>query len=201
MKFTELEMIEVERTEFPENRLAGLQTSDDEQPVDLKPISMEREVQELCRRLVVSASAAGKTISSCESFTAGLFCAEVAGIPGASKVLKGGLVTYFTKMKEQLAGVSPDVIERYGVVSKECAAAMAANTRELTQADYCVSFTGNAGPSAMEGKPAGLVYCALADAEGVDWYCWKMSLERNALRLKAVSLMCEMLLEKIEQNV
>ena len=39
------------------------------------------------------------TISSCESLTAGLFTSTIASIPGASAILKGGLVTYFTPMK------------------------------------------------------------------------------------------------------
>ena len=39
------------------------------------------------------------TISSCESLTAGLFTSTIASIPGASAMLKGGLVTYFTPMK------------------------------------------------------------------------------------------------------
>ena len=38
------------------------------------------------------------TISSCESLTAGLFTSTIASIPGASAILKGGLVTYFTPM-------------------------------------------------------------------------------------------------------
>lgn len=90
------------------------------------------------------------TISSCESLTAGLFTSTIASIPGASSILKGGLVTYFTPMKSVLAHVDVNLIQNYGVISEECAYAMAKNTREIMNVDYCVSFTGNAGPSAWE---------------------------------------------------
>lgn len=65
------------------------------------------------------------TLSSCESLTAGLFTSTIASIPGASAVLKGGLVTYFTPMKSVLAHVDVDLIQKYGVISEECAYAMA----------------------------------------------------------------------------
>mgnify|MGYP000559171954 CR=1 FL=1 len=103
-----------------------------------------------------------RTIASCESLTAGLFSAEIASVSGASKALKGGIVTYFTEIKEKVVGVDTEVISKYGVVSKECADQMAQKTRELLESDYCVSFTGNAGPDTMEEKPAGLVYCSIA---------------------------------------
>ena len=57
------------------------------------------------------------TISSCESLTAGLFTSTIASIPGASAILKGGLVTYFTPMKSVLAHVDVNLIQNYGVIS------------------------------------------------------------------------------------
>ena len=53
-----------------------------------------------------------RTIASCESLTAGLFSAEIASVPGASKVLKGGIVTYFTEIKEKVVGVDTEVISK-----------------------------------------------------------------------------------------
>ena len=49
-------------------------------------------------------------------------------------------------------------IDTYGVVSQEIAGQMASHGKNLLNVDYCVSFTGNAGPTAMEGKPVGEVY-------------------------------------------
>ncbi|WP_019892292.1 CinA family protein [Allobaculum stercoricanis] len=138
------------------------------------------------------------TISSCESFTAGLFSATLASIPGASWVLKGGFVTYFTEMKTILAHVDLDLIQQKGVVSKECAMAMASQTRKLTNSDYSVSFTGNAGPSSMEGKPAGLFYCAIATKEQTKFFEYQVDLERNHLRGYAVNQMIQELIHDLE---
>ena len=130
------------------------------------------------------------TLGSVESFTGGLFASEVVKIPGASSFFKGSLVTYATEEKIRLCGVSKKIIKKYGVVSSECAKEMAVKGLKKLGVDYCVSFTGNAGPSAMEGKPAGLVYIGFA---------WKVKgrietkviflqseLSRNELRRKAV---------------
>lgn len=105
----------------------------------------------------------GLTIGSCESLTAGLFASTIAEVSGASAVLKGGIITYWTECKVNVVHVSEEVVRQYGVVSAQCAREMAEKARVLLDVDVCVSFTGNAGPDTMEGKPAGLVYCAIAD--------------------------------------
>lgn len=132
-----------------------------------------------------------QTIAACESLTAGLFCSALGGVPGASAVFKGGLVTYFTAIKEQIAHVPAALLEEYGAVSRQCAAAMAVNVRKMMEADYGVSFTGNAGPDGMENKPAGLVFCAIADASGVSVYEFQLKLPRNLLRTQVVNLMLD----------
>ena len=130
------------------------------------------------------------TVSSCESLTAGLFTSTLASIPGASAVLKGGFVTYFTEMKQVMAHVEKDLIDTFGVVSGECAKQMAQNT--------CVSFTGNAGPDAMEDKPAGCVFCAIASKDAVKVYHFQyQGLERNELRMQVVQDMINNLAEII----
>lgn len=92
------------------------------------------------RQLVSLCTENHLTISSCESLTAGLFTSTIASIPGASAILKGGLVTYFTPMKSVLAHVDVDLIQKYGVISEECAYAMAKNTRQIMDVDYCISL-------------------------------------------------------------
>lgn len=128
----------------------------------------------------------GLTIGSCESFTAGLFCASLASLNGASEVLKGGIVSYASEIKKTVVGVDEKIIERFGVISGECADEMAVKAKKLLACDVCVSFTGNAGPAAMEGKPAGLVYCAIAYEEKVRVYELLIEEERNKVRHEAV---------------
>lgn len=151
--------------------------------------------------LVALCKKKGFTVSGCESMTAGLFTAAIASVPGASSVLKGGIVTYFTEIKEKVVHVESDIIHTYGVISDKCAASMASHTREIMDSDYCVSFTGNAGPDIMEDKPAGTVYCAIASKQEVkDFYFHFEGLSRNELRNAVVEKMIEELIDFIEQG-
>ena len=131
----------------------------------------------------------GLTIGSCESLTAGLFASTIAEVSGASAVLKGGIITYWTDCKVNVVHVSEEVVRQYGVVSAQCAREMAEKARVLLDVDVCVSFTGNAGPDTMEGKPAGLVYCAIADHTHTKVYEFQLAQKRNALRKELVEEM------------
>ena len=101
------------------------------------------------------------SISSVESFTVGNFAAMLGSVPGISKVYKGSLITYQSMTKERLLSIDHQLIEKYGVVSKEIASLMCVNGKAILDSDICVSFTGNAGPEAMEEKPVGEVYIGL----------------------------------------
>lgn len=147
------------------------------------------------QELIALLKAKNLTIGSCESFTAGLFCASLASVSGASAVLKGGIVTYATCIKTDVVHVDAEIVEQYGVISKECAIEMAKKAKQLLDVDICVSFTGNAGPSAMEGKPAGEVYCAIAYGKDITVYKLQIKEERNKVREEAVRIMCQKLCE------
>lgn len=111
--------------------------------------------------------ARGATLATVESLTGGRLAASVTTVPGASRSYLGGFVTYATELKERLVGVPHEVVERYGVVSAECARAMAAGCRDATGATYALATTGVAGPDLQEGKPVGTVYVGIAGPEGV----------------------------------
>ncbi len=104
----------------------------------------------------------GRTLGSVESFTGGKFAASITAIAGASTFFKGGMVTYATEEKERLLSIDPNRIDAYGVVSQEIAGDMAMHAKFLLNVDYCISFTGNAGPSAMENKPVGEIYIGVS---------------------------------------
>ena len=65
------------------------------------------------------------TLSSAESLTGGLFASTLVDQSGISKVFKGGIVTYWSEIKNQVLHVDEKIIAKFGVVSKECAYAMA----------------------------------------------------------------------------
>lgn len=120
------------------------------------------------------------TIASVESFTGGLFASEIVSQPGASQYFKGSLVTYNNEIKEKLG-----VDVKNGVVNKEVAIEMALKGKEFFNVDYCVSFTGNAGPTGTEGKEVGLFYIAIN--ENVFEFHYP-HLSRNEIRKKAVEI-------------
>ncbi len=108
---------------------------------------------------------AGQTLATAESLTGGRLAAALTAPAGASDVYVGGVVTYATELKASLLGVSEHVIETHGVVSSECAQAMASGVRLLTGATYGLSTTGVAGPSSQDGKPPGTVFVGIAGAD------------------------------------
>ena len=100
-------------------------------------------------------------MSTAESLTGGRLAARLAAVPGASAGFRGGVVAYASDIKVSLLGVSTAVVERHGVVSAECALAMARGVRHLTGSTYAVSTTGVAGPSRQEDRPVGTVFVGL----------------------------------------
>jgi nicotinamide-nucleotide amidase len=108
----------------------------------------------------------GETVATAESLTGGQLAALLTAAPGASATFLGGVVSYATEVKQDLLGVDPTVVERCGVVSAECARAMARGVRALMGATYAVSTTGVAGPERQEDKPPGTVYVGVAGPHG-----------------------------------
>ena len=104
----------------------------------------------------------GLTISAAESCTGGMFAAAITDVPGSSEVLSSSYVTYSNESKIKELGVPAETIERYGVVSKETAEAMAAGAKKRSGADIAVSVTGYAGPDYDPGHEAGEAYIGYA---------------------------------------
>ncbi len=101
---------------------------------------------------------AGRTLASAESCTAGLFAGRITDRAGSSAYFQGGAVVYSNEAKIDLAGVNPELIERFGAVSTEVAEALAEGIAERFDADLGVGITGIAGPGGgTPEKPVGLV--------------------------------------------
>lgn len=106
-------------------------------------------------------------VATAESCTAGYIAKRITEVAGASDVFACGLVTYSNDMKEKLLGVRHETLLRFGAVSAETAAEMAAGAKRVSGADVAVAVTGVAGPGCSENKPVGLVYIGIADRGGV----------------------------------
>ena len=102
-----------------------------------------------------------------ESCTGGLLAARLTEVPGASNFFERAFVTYSNRSKVEELGVDAGLLERFGAVSDEVAAAMAAGARRAAGTDIGVGITGIAGPDGgTPEKPVGLVYVALDGAAG-----------------------------------
>lgn len=110
--------------------------------------------------------AVGSTVATAESLTGGLVCATLVDVPGASAVVRGGMVAYAGDLKHSVLGVPAEVLQRHGTVSRECAEEMARGARRLLGADWGVATTGVAGPDPSEDRPVGTVHVAVAGVLG-----------------------------------
>lgn len=109
----------------------------------------------------------GKRLVLAESCTGGLVASSLTAIPGSSRWFEGGAVVYSNRLKERVLGVPKDILDHFGAVSRECAAAMATGALARLGGDIAVAVTGIAGPTGGSAeKPVGTVYLALAAKNG-----------------------------------
>jgi nicotinamide-nucleotide amidase len=128
---------------------------------------------------------AGLTVGTMESCTGGLLASYFTDAPGSSAYFKGSLITYTPEMKIQY-GVPREVVEKYGVVSEECARAMAQAVRLALGTDVGISTTGVAGPDPLEDKRPGTCFVAMdfqgeISVESAVWSTTRMEVKRRAV--------------------
>ncbi len=141
--------------------------------------------------------AAGLTVATAESLTAGMVAAVLADTPGASAMLRGGVVAYANEVKAAVLGVPEALLETAGSVDGDVAAAMAAGARRACGADVGVSTTGVAGPDAHDGKPVGTVFIGVATAEGAASYPYRFEGSRQEIRALSCGAALERLLDAV----
>ena len=106
-------------------------------------------------------------VATAESCTGGWVAKCLTDMPGSSQWFERGYVTYSNAAKEQSIGVSSEVIETFGAVSRPTVEQMAAGALHASGADLAVAITGVAGPDGGTAeKPVGLVWFALAHKRG-----------------------------------
>ncbi|MDN4477149.1 nicotinamide-nucleotide amidohydrolase family protein [Demequina sp. SYSU T00039] len=143
--------------------------------------------------LVARLADRGETVATAESMTGGAVCAALVAVPGASAVVRGGVVAYTVEMKQRLLGLDASLIERAGVVSEQVATAMAAAARTLTGATFGIATTGVAGPDGHGGREAGTVCLAVAGPRGDQVATVHLPGDRDAVRTGAVEQALAML--------
>jgi PncC family amidohydrolase len=164
------------------------------------PPTSHADLAALAGRLQAACLARGLTVATAESCTGGLVAHAITTNPGASAYFLGAVVSYSDAVKAGLLDVPPDLLRTHGAVSAQVALAMAAGARSRVGADLGVGITGVAGPDGgTDEKPVGLVYVAVADADGADVrrYQWNRDRAGNIVESAAAALGA--LLERAER--
>ena len=141
-----------------------------------------------------------KTLSLAESCTGGMLASSIVDVPGCSACFMQAAVTYSNQAKQERLGVSPETLEKYGAVSEQTAKEMAEGMRRTSGTDYALALTGVAGPEASEGKPAGLVFIALASEKATRVKKAELSGDRERIRTIAALHALDMLRRELEEN-
>ena len=153
---------------------------------------------EAAARVIKANRVAGRMVAVAESCTGGLVAAALTEIAGSSAVLDRSYVTYSNEAKQQMLGVSADIIETFGAVSIATAWAMAQGALRRSDADVAVAITGIAGPDGgSASKPVGTVVFARALRGSDEIMTDQVMFEdtgRAGVRLQAALMALELLL-------
>ncbi len=110
--------------------------------------------------------AAGLSVATAESCTAGLIAAILSHARNASDCVHGGFVVYTKENKARVLGVDRELLAARGAVNEDVALQMALGAIERSPANIAVAVTGVLGPDPDEdGTPAGLVCFAVCREE------------------------------------
>lgn len=124
----------------------------------------------------------GLKLVTAESCTGGLVSDRLTNIAGSSEYFPGGVVAYAYEAKVNVLGVSWEVLNTVGAVSREVVLQMAQGARDRFKADLAVSVSGIAGPGGgTPEKPVGSTWVGLVAADG-EWarhFVWDGNREQN----------------------
>lgn len=119
----------------------------------------------------------GLTLGLAESVTGGLVAGRLTAIPGASDVLRGGIVSYASEVKFDLLRVTPGP-----VVSENAAGEMAVGARRVLGASVGLALTGVAGPTEQDGMPVGSLCIGVAIGDAVHTTMIRLPGQRDQMR-------------------
>ena len=109
------------------------------------------------------------SLATAESCTGGYIAHLITGVPGSSVYFKGSVVAYANEIKENVLGVSPDTISKYGAVSEETVFEMAAGIIERFHVNCAIAVSGIAGPDGGTAeKPVGTTWICVLTPKGAE---------------------------------
>jgi len=161
--------------------------------------------REAATRLIAELTRLGMTIAVAESLTGGLVVAELVGVPGASAVVRGGVVAYATELKSTLLGVDAELLAARSPVDPEVARQMAEGVRRRLgsdgrPADIGLATTGVAGPERQGGHPVGEVWLGLAMDGLLEARGLTLGGDRASIRTATVSESLMFVMERLQHR-
>ncbi len=159
------------------------------------------QLDSLEKSVVYELSQRGMTLFTAESCTGGLICKLITDVSGASRVLKGGIVSYVNEIKMNMLGVPSEIIDAYTEVSAECAEKMAEGARTVSGSDFGISTTGYAnGGGGVPENMAGVVFISVSDNNGSEVRRFKFDGNRDEVREQAAAKAMELLLHRLKEG-
>lgn len=158
-----------------------------------------KNIQDLVEKIIHKLAKEGQTISFAESCTGGRIAAAFTSISGASDVLHGSCVTYSNDIKHLWLGVSNEVLEKQGAVSRACVSQMLDGIQKMAGSDYAIAVSGIAGPTGgTEFKPVGTVYIGLLTPFAKEVFHCNFNGSRDAVQEQSTVFAIEKLAEVLE---
>lgn len=143
----------------------------------------------------------GLTLAVAESVTGGLLAHRFCSVSGASRVFRGGIVSYTDVCKERLLGVKRETLDKHTAVSEAVAKEMAEGALERLGTDLALSCTGFAGPEGgTDDDPVGTIYIGFATPEGTTVTRVLFPGGRNLVRSRAAQRMLFLLFRHLSKN-
>jgi len=127
-------------------------------------------------------------IALAESCTGGMAASIITGVPGSSAVIDMSMVTYANRAKIKYTDLTEDILDCFGAVSPQCAAAMASGIQKEAGADIGIGITGIAGPDGGSAeKPVGTVYITVtSESKIITKHFIINKPDRNSIRKETV---------------
>jgi len=161
---------------------------------------MDAGLTALSRRVGDDLRDAQLTLATAESCTGGWAAQVITHTAGSSEWFDRGFITYSNDAKVEMLGVAPDTVAKFGAVSEETAAEMAAGALVNSNAMISLAITGIAGPTGgSPGKPVGTVcfaWCKLGQEPQTERQHFDG--DRESVRRQAVVYALEGLLARLK---
>ncbi|WZH36953.1 MAG: CinA family protein [Microbacterium enclense] len=155
--------------------------------------TLVRDPRESAALLLDRLAELGWTVAVAESLTGGLVVSSLVDVPGASRVVRGGVVAYATDVKQSVLGVDAALLEAHGAVHPRVARQMARGVRDVlgrdgVPADVGVATTGVAGPETQDGHLVGTVHIGVSTPLGTSVDSLVITGDRDRIRREAARI-------------